>query len=76
MNSYGETAGNIGLKVKAKTKDGDFVKVRIGNITTSMAPLLTHELERIAHTMRATEYTEQTTGKMGFPYDLPATLGE
>ena len=71
-----ETPGKIGLKVKAKKVENGFVTVTIGNLSSTMAPLLTNELERIAHSLRATTYVQQTTGTRGFPYAFPAVLGE
>lgn len=76
MNSYGETAGDIGLKVKAKKVENGFAVVTMGHITSTMAPLLTHEIERIAHTMRVTRFTDTEQVSSGFPYELPAVLGE
>ena len=75
-NGDRETAGKIGLKVKGKRVENGFVIVTVGNLSSTMAPLLTNELERLAHSLRASQYTQKTTGTRGFPYALPIVLGE
>ena len=73
-----ETAGNNGLKGKNKRVENGFVVVTIGNLTSTMAPLLTNELERIAHSLRATSYSQipPATDKRGFIYKFPIVFGK
>lgn len=70
-----ETAGDIGLRVTSKSVENGYVVVKMSRLSSTMAPTLTNEIERIAHTLRATSYTQPTTGSTGFPYTLPAKLG-
>lgn len=77
-NGDRETAGNIGLKVKNKRVENGFVIVTIGNLSSTMAPLLTNELERLAHSLRATKYTQipTPTDSRGFVYKFPIVFGK
>ena len=64
-----ETAGKIGFAVKKATRENGFVVVKISRVNTTMAPLLTNEIARIAHSLRATKYVQiPTTQRIGFPY--------
>lgn len=76
MSSYGETPGEIGLKVISRRAEGGFVVLRVGRLSSTMAPLRTNELERLAHALRQSAFVQQGDGTRGFPYTLPATLGE
>ena len=73
-----ETEGKIGLKVKGKRVENGFVVVTVGNLSSTMAPLLTNELERIAHSLRATSYSRvpPPTEKRGFVYKFPIVFGK
>lgn len=77
-NGDRETAGNIGLRVKGKRVENGFVIVTVGNLSSTMAPLLTNELERIAHSLRATSYSKvpPATDKRGFIYKFPIIFGK
>ena len=77
MNGYShdgkrETTGDIGFAVKSTRTENGFVVVKIARLKTSMTPLLTDEIQRIAHALRATRYTQQISGNAGFQY----TFGE
>lgn len=67
----------IGLYVKGKRVVGNFVIVDVGRVSTTMPPLQTNEIERLAHTISATKYSERPapSDRRGFPYNLPVTLG-
>ena len=67
-----EGAGDIGMTVKLRKEENGFMHIRIAR-TNSTMPMMTYELERIAHSLRSSKYN---TTQKGFPYNLPAELGE
>ena len=68
-----EAPGDIGMMVKSRREENGFMHIRIAR-TKSTMPMMTYEIERIAHSLRSSKYNDTT--QKGFPYNLPAELGE
>lgn len=71
-NGLKEEAGDIGFNIKETMTVNGMICVHITHPNTTMFPSLTHEIERIANAMRATQYVNPSQGREGFDY----TFGE